>query len=58
MIGRLAKQADVVTENFRPGTTDRLGIGCEAVRAVNPKIIYASTSAFGQTGPYAPLPGE
>ncbi len=55
---RMAKTADVVVENFRPGTVDRLGIGYEAVKAVNPDIIYASISAFGQTGPYAHLPAN
>lgn len=55
---RLAREVDVITENFRPGTTDRLGVGYEAVRSVNPRIIYASLSAFGQTGPYAHLPAN
>ena len=55
---RLAKNADVIVENFRPGTVDRLGIGYEAVRAVNPKIVYASASAFGQSGPYAGWPAN
>jgi len=55
---RLAAKADVITENFRPGTVDRLGIGYEAVRKVNPGIIYASISAYGQTGPYAHLPAN
>lgn len=55
---RLAKSADVIVENFRPGTVDRLGIGYEAVRAINPQIVYASASAFGQTGPYAAWPAN
>ena len=55
---QLAKSVDVITENFRPGTVDRLGIGYDTVRAVNPRIIYASVSAFGQTGPYAHLPAN
>lgn len=55
---RMAKSADVVTENFRPGTLDRLGIGYEAVRKVNPAIVFASVSAFGQTGPYMHLPAN
>jgi len=50
---RMAKTADVIVENFRPGTVDRLGVGYEAVRAINPQIIYASASAFGQSGPLA-----
>jgi len=55
---RLARSADVVVENFRPGTVDRLGIGYDAVRAANPRIIYASVSAFGQSGPYAGWPAN
>lgn len=49
---RLARRADAVTENFRPGVADRLGVGYEAVRAVRPDIIYCSISGFGQSGPY------
>lgn len=49
----LAGQADVLTENFSPGTMASLGLGYDAVAARNPRIIYASTSGFGQTGPYA-----
>ncbi len=47
----LARDADVVLESFRPGVVDRLGVGYDAVRAVNERIIYCSTSGFGQTGP-------
>lgn len=54
---RLVETADVVVENFRPGVVDRLGIGYEALSAVNPGIIFASISGFGQTGPYAQRPG-
>lgn len=55
---RMAAQADVITENFRPGTMDRLGVGYDAVRKTNPSIVFASISAFGQTGPYAHLPAN
>jgi formyl-CoA transferase len=55
---RLAKDADVVMENFRPGTVKKLGIDYEAVKAVKPDIIYASASAFGQDGPYAMWPAN
>jgi len=48
---RLVDQADVVVENFSPGTVDRLGIGYQAVRGRRPQIIYCSISGFGQTGP-------
>jgi crotonobetainyl-CoA:carnitine CoA-transferase CaiB-like acyl-CoA transferase len=49
---RLAKSADVVVENFRPDVKERMGIDYEALSAVNPRIILASISGFGQTGPY------
>jgi len=49
---KLAARADIITENFRPGVTRKLGIDYDAVRSVNPDIIYASMSGFGQTGPY------
>lgn len=54
---RLARTADVILENFRPGTMRDLGIDYETVRALNPSIIYASASGFGQTGPYSQRPG-
>jgi len=53
----LAKKADVFVENFRPGAADRLGIGYEQLRGLNPKLIYCSISAFGQSGPYTDKPG-
>ena len=49
---RLAETADVILETFRPGVVDRLGIGYEAVRGRAPQVVYASISAFGQSGPY------
>ena len=49
----MASVADVVIESFKPGTADRLGIGYEALSALNPGLIYCSISGFGQTGPYA-----
>ena len=52
----LVEISDVVVENFRPGVMDRLGIGYEALREVNPGIIYASISGFGEEGPYAKKP--
>jgi CoA:oxalate CoA-transferase len=48
----LSDKADVLVENFRPGVTDRLGIGADVVRARNPRLIYASGSGFGNSGPY------
>ena len=53
----LAKTADVVIENFSPGVADRLGIGYESLRKVNPKLIYCSISGFGQEGRYRDIPG-
>lgn len=50
---KLAREADVVVENFRPGVTEKLGVDYETLREINPRIIYASVSGFGQTGPYA-----
>ena len=55
LVLQLAAQADVVTENFRPGTMDKLGIGAKALRNVNPRLIYAALSGFGQTGPYSSM---
>src|SRR3984957_5416480 len=48
----LAARADVVVQNFRPGVMDRLGLGYEAIREVNPDVVYASLSGFGSEGPY------
>jgi crotonobetainyl-CoA:carnitine CoA-transferase CaiB-like acyl-CoA transferase len=53
----LAAQADVVVENFRPGTAARLGLGYPYLSAVNPGVVYASISGYGQTGPDAQQPG-
>lgn len=54
---RLVEKADVVVENFRPSVKDRLGFDYETLRKVNPRIILASISAFGQDGPYREKPG-
>jgi len=52
----LIKDVDVLVENFRPGVMKRLGLDYETVRNINPKIVYASISGFGQTGPYSSRP--
>jgi alpha-methylacyl-CoA racemase len=54
----LAARAQVVVESFRPGVVDRLGVGYEAVRAVNPAIVYCAISGYGQTGPYRERAGH
>ena len=55
---RLIAQADIVVENFRPGVMERLGLGYEAARALNPRLIYVACSGYGETGPYRDLPGQ
>ncbi len=51
IVNRLAGKADIVTENFRPGVMDRLGVGYEALSMINPGLIYCAVSGFGQNGP-------
>jgi CoA:oxalate CoA-transferase len=53
---RLVRKADVLVENYRPGTLDRLGLGYERLREVNPRLIYAAVSGFGHTGPWSGRP--
>ena len=48
----LAKKSDVLVENYRPGALEKLGLGPDDLRAVNPKLVYVSVSGYGQTGPY------
>ncbi len=54
---QLARHADVIVENYRPDVKHRLGIDYEAIKAINPRIVYGSISGFGQDGPYADRPG-
>jgi len=57
IVERLAREGDVVMENWRPGVADRLGVGHEHLLEINPKLIYCSVTAFGSTGPYVDRPG-
>lgn len=54
---RLVEKADVLVENFQPGTLERWGLGWEAMKARNPRLVMVRISAYGQTGPYSPRPG-
>jgi crotonobetainyl-CoA:carnitine CoA-transferase CaiB-like acyl-CoA transferase len=55
---KLAAWTDVVIENYRPGVLDRLGLGYERIKELNPNVIYASGSGYGSDGPYSHLPGQ
>lgn len=55
---RLARDADVVVESFRPGVVDKLGVGYQAVRSINPRIVYCAITGYGQSGPYAARAGH
>ena len=57
VLWKLVERADVLVENFRPGVLEKLGFGYDAVSRRNPRIIYASISGYGQTGPYRNRPG-
>ena len=57
VLRQLLDKADVLVENFRPGTMEKWGLGPEQVKSTNPGLIYARISGYGQTGPYAPRPG-
>ncbi len=58
MLKRLIATADVFVQNFRPGVIERQGFGYEAVRAINPGIVYGSVSGYGEAGPWKDLPGQ
>ena len=56
VLRRLVRTADALVENFRPGVMDRLGVGYDALRALNPRLVYCAISGFGQDGPLKDLP--
>ncbi|MEM1161697.1 MAG: CoA transferase [Pseudomonadota bacterium] len=56
IIHKLAAEVDIVAENFRPGVMDRLGMGYEALSAINPRLIYCAMTGFGQDGPFKDAP--
>ncbi len=58
VIHRLVREHDILLEQFRPGVMDRLGLGYEALKAINPRLIYVSISGYGQTGPYRDRAGH
>jgi crotonobetainyl-CoA:carnitine CoA-transferase CaiB-like acyl-CoA transferase len=58
LVQRLARESDIAIEGFRPGVAERLGIGHEALRQHNPRLVYCSISGYGQTGPWRERPGH
>ncbi|WLH88274.1 CaiB/BaiF CoA-transferase family protein [Pseudomonas sp. FP453] len=58
IVRALVKEYDIVLEQFRPGVMERLGLGYEALKAINPKLIYVSITGYGQTGPYKDRAGH
>ena len=58
IVHQLVKEYDIVLEQFRPGVMDRLGIGYEALKAINPRLIFCSITGYGQTGPYKDRAGH
>jgi succinyl-CoA:(S)-malate CoA-transferase subunit A len=57
VVKELVRRSDIVTENFRPGTLEKWGIGPDVLRAINPKLVIVRISGYGQTGPYRDRPG-
>ena len=58
LIYKMVKETDVIVENYRPGAMERLGLGYEKLKEINPKLIYCSCSGYGSDGPYAEKPGQ
>ena len=57
-IKKLIKKADIITQNFRPGVIERIGLDYDEVKKINPKIVYGSVSGYGNEGPWKDLPGQ
>ncbi|MBC8247835.1 MAG: CoA transferase, partial [Deltaproteobacteria bacterium] len=57
ILRKLAKQSDILIENFKVGTLEKIGLGFEDLKKINPGIVYCSVTGFGQTGPYKDKPG-
>jgi crotonobetainyl-CoA:carnitine CoA-transferase CaiB-like acyl-CoA transferase len=57
IVERLARESDVAMDNMRPGVAERLGVGPAQLRALNPRLVYCSVTAFGRSGPYRDRPG-
>ncbi|MEO9020787.1 MAG: CoA transferase, partial [Ginsengibacter sp.] len=58
LIYKMVKETDVIVENYRPGAMERLGLGYEKLKEINPKLVYCSCSGFGSDGPYVKRPGQ
>ena len=58
LVKKLIEKADIITQNFRPGVIERIGLDYESVKAINPKIVYGSISGYGDKGPWKDLPGQ
>lgn len=57
LIYDLVKESDILVENYLPGKLEQMGLGYKQLSKINPKLIYASITGYGQTGPYADRPG-
>ena len=58
LVKKLIAKADIITQNFRPGVIERIGLDYETVRKINPKIVYGTISGYGSVGPWSSLPGQ
>ena len=58
LIKKLIKKADIITQNFRPGVIERIGLDYKNVKKINPKIVYGTISGYGSDGPWSSLPGQ